>query len=97
MSIGVLVFTYRIVQITVGLINHTPPTSMEFVLWIDDLVVGSPMLLVGGYLLLRRKALGYVAGREGQDDLGCGHAAYSRAPGGARGGSDPITVHCEAT
>ena len=35
---------------------------MELVQWIDDLVVGSPALLVGGYLLLRRKALGYVAG-----------------------------------
>ena len=61
-SIGVLVFAYQIVKIVAGLISQTPPDSMELVQWIDDLVVGSPALLIGGYLLLRRRALGYVAG-----------------------------------
>ena len=61
-SIGVLVVAYQIVKIVAGLISQTPPDRMELVQWIDDLEVGSPALLIGGYLLLRRRALGYVAG-----------------------------------
>lgn len=61
-SIAILVVVYQIVRIITVLINQTPPDNVELVQWIDDLVVGSPALLVGGYLLLRRKALGYVAG-----------------------------------
>ncbi|MFC1724598.1 hypothetical protein ACFL4T_03155 [candidate division KSB1 bacterium] len=61
-SVAILVIVYLIVQIITVLINQTQPDNVELVQWIDDLVVGSPPLLVGGYLLLRRKALGYVAG-----------------------------------
>ncbi len=61
-SIAILVIVYQIVRIITVLINQTQPDNVELVQWIDDLVVGSPALLVGGYLLLRRKALGYVAG-----------------------------------
>jgi hypothetical protein len=61
-SIAVLVVVYQIVRIITLLINQTPPDNVELVQWIDDLVVGSPPLFVGGYLLLQRKALGYVAG-----------------------------------
>lgn len=61
-SIAILVVVYQIVRIITVLINQTPSDNLDLVQWIDDLVVGSPALLVGGYLLLRRKALGYVAG-----------------------------------
>ncbi|MEE9573174.1 MAG: hypothetical protein V3W20_09015 [Candidatus Neomarinimicrobiota bacterium] len=61
-SIAVLVIVYQIVRIVTVLINQTTPDNLELVQWIDDLAVGSPALLIGGYLLLRRKALGYVAG-----------------------------------
>jgi len=61
-SIAILVIVYQIISIITVLINQTTPDNVELVQWIDDLVVGSPALLVGGYLLLRRKALGYVAG-----------------------------------
>ncbi|MFQ5864756.1 MAG: hypothetical protein ACE5IW_05950 [bacterium] len=61
-SFAILVVVYQTVRIITVLINQTPPDNLELVQWIDDLVVGSPALLVGGYLLLRRKALGYVAG-----------------------------------
>lgn len=61
-SIAVLVIVYQIVRIVTVLINQTTPDNLELVQWIDDLVVGCPALLIGGYLLLRRKALGYVAG-----------------------------------
>lgn len=61
-SLAILVVVYQIVRIITVLINQTTPDNVELVQWIDDLVVGSPVLLVGGYLLLRRKALGYVTG-----------------------------------
>ena len=61
-SIAILVIVYQIISIITVLINQTTPDNVALVQWIDDLVVGSPALLVGGYLLLRRKALGYVAG-----------------------------------
>lgn len=61
-SIAILVIVYQIISIITVLINQTTPDNVELVQWIDDLVVGSPALLVGGFLLLRRKALGYVAG-----------------------------------
>ena len=61
-SIAILVIVYQIVRIVTVLINQTIPDNLELVQWIDDLVVGCPALLIGGYLLLRRKALGYVAG-----------------------------------
>ena len=61
-GIAVLVIAYQIVNIATSLINKAPPDRMEFVQWIDDLVIGSPAIFGGGYLLLRRRALGYVAG-----------------------------------
>jgi len=62
MCFGALVFVYQIVNSTTRFISHTPLDRMECVQLIADVVVGCPALLVGGYLLLRRKALGYVAG-----------------------------------
>lgn len=61
-SISILVIVYQLVRIITVLINQTSPDNLELVQWIDDLVIGGPALLIGGYLLLRRKALGYVAG-----------------------------------
>jgi hypothetical protein len=61
-GIAISVIVYQIVSIVVALNKPTPPSSMELVQWIDDLLVGSPVLLTAGYLLLRRKPLGYVTG-----------------------------------
>ena len=62
MSLAILVVVYQIVMIIIVLINQTTPDNLERVLWIGDLVIGSPALLVGGFLLFRRRALGYVTG-----------------------------------
>ena len=62
MSLAILVVVYQIVRIIIVLINQTTPDNLERVLWIGDLVIGSPALLVGGFLLFRRRALGYVTG-----------------------------------
>ena len=61
-SIAVLIIVYQIVRIVTVLINQTTPDNLELVQWIYELVVGCPALLIVGYQLLRRKALGYVAG-----------------------------------
>ncbi len=60
--IGVLVIAYQGVNIATHIVNKTSPEAAELVQWIDDLLFGCPALLGGGYLLLRRKALGYAAG-----------------------------------
>ena len=62
MSLAILVVVYQIVRIIIVLINQTTADNLERVLWIGDLVIGSPALLVGGFLLFRRRALGYVTG-----------------------------------
>lgn len=61
-GIAILFAVYQIVNIITALINQRPVDSIELAQWIDDLAVGSPALLVGGFLMLRRKTLGYVAG-----------------------------------
>lgn len=55
------VFIYQIVAIVTALINQNPVDRMELAQWIDDLVVVSPPLFITGFLMLQRKALGYVA------------------------------------
>jgi hypothetical protein len=61
-GIAVLVIAYQLVDIATSLVNQAPPDRMALVQWLDDLVLGSPAIFGGGYLLLRRRALGYVAG-----------------------------------
>ena len=58
-----ILFIVRQVAVTVtALISQTPVDPiMELPLWIADLTL-SPAWLVGGFLLWRREALGYVAG-----------------------------------
>ena len=58
-----ILFIVRQIAVTVtALISQTPVDPiMELPLWIADLTL-SPAWLVGGFLLWRREALGYVAG-----------------------------------
>ena len=60
--IAILVFAYQFYNIATSIINKAPPDRMTLVQWIDDLVIGCPAILGGGWLLLRRKELGYAAG-----------------------------------
>ena len=61
-GLAVLIVARQIVVIVTALINQTPADTIELALWIDDFVVGSPALFVGGILLWQRKTLGFVAG-----------------------------------
>ena len=60
--IALLSAVRQIAVIVTALTSQTPVTSLEVAQWIADLAVGMPPLLVGGFLLWRREALGYVAG-----------------------------------
>jgi len=60
--VAIAVMTYQIVNMVSTLSGQVPPSSMDLVQWIDDLLIGSPAVLAGGYLLLRRKPLGYATG-----------------------------------
>ena len=61
-GIATLVLVYQIVSIATSIINQTPPDRMTLVQWIFELGIGCPAIFSCGYLLLRRKALGYVGG-----------------------------------
>ena len=55
-------FIIRQLTVTLtALIRNTPVDTLEVSLWITDLTL-SPVWLIGGWLLLRRTALGYVVG-----------------------------------
>jgi hypothetical protein len=49
-------------ETTTVLINETPVGPLDSMLWIADSATLAPVLIAGGYLLWRRKALGYVGG-----------------------------------
>ncbi|MBU8923345.1 MAG: hypothetical protein KOO63_16130, partial [Bacteroidales bacterium] len=61
-GIGVLVIAWVAVQIGTAIINQVRPERMALIQIINDLVVGCPALVISGYLLLRRRGWGYVAG-----------------------------------
>jgi len=61
-GIALLSAVRQIAVIVTALTSQTPVTTPEVAQWIADLAVGMPPLLVGGFLLWRREALGYVAG-----------------------------------
>lgn len=45
-----------------ALINKTLVEQQELTLWIADFTIGSPAMLIGGFLLWKKKPLGYVVG-----------------------------------
>ena len=53
---------HAVAEIATALTAGTPVGSLNIMLWIADLSSISPACLIGGILLWRRKALGYVAG-----------------------------------
>jgi len=55
--IGRIIMLYIIALSTGNIVDR-----IELGLWIADFAVGSPPMLIGGILLLKRKPLGYVAG-----------------------------------
>lgn len=62
LSIALMVIVYQVVKILSMTLNRSSPDNTVLIQWIDDLVIGCPAILIGGYLLLRQKALGYVVG-----------------------------------
>ena len=61
-GIALLAVIYQIVNIITALINQRQVDSFELAQWIDDILVAAPPLIIAGFLMLRRKALGYVSG-----------------------------------
>ncbi len=52
----------QIAIIVTSLINKTNADVLTLALWIDDLLIMCPVMIIGGILLWRKKALGYIAG-----------------------------------
>jgi hypothetical protein len=61
-GLAIFVIVRQTVLIVTALIEHTPVALLECAVWIDDLTVGCPALLVCGVQLWRRRPLGYVGG-----------------------------------
>ena len=51
-----------VAEIVTALASQRPVGALDLMLWIADLTTIAPVCLVGGILLLQRKALGYVGG-----------------------------------
>lgn len=51
-----------VAEIVIALANQSPVGPLDLMLWIADLSILGPACLVGGILLLQRKALGYTSG-----------------------------------
>jgi len=58
----ILFITIQVIDVVRAILSQTPIDKLELSPFIADVMVLSPMWLVGGILLCRRKALGYVAG-----------------------------------
>ena len=61
-GLAILIIVRQIAVIVTALTSQAPVDTLELPSWIADFTVAVPVLLVGGILLWRRKALGYVAG-----------------------------------
>jgi hypothetical protein len=62
LGLAILVIVRQVILIITALANHTPVDHLTLAIWIVDLTVQCPALLVVGFLLWRRQALGYVTG-----------------------------------
>ena len=60
--IGWIIVIFQAVSIMRSVLNHVHPDRVMVAQWITDLVVGSPVLIITGLLMIRRKMLGYTAG-----------------------------------
>ena len=61
-GLSVLVIIRQIVLIIIALLGNSTISPQELALWIDDFTIGSPAMLIGGYFLCKKKALGYTIG-----------------------------------
>jgi hypothetical protein len=61
-GLAILIIVRQTALIVTALTSQTPLDTLELPPWITDFTVAIPMLLVGGTLLWRHEALGYVAG-----------------------------------
>ena len=61
-GLAILIIVRQVAVIVTALAGQTPVDAVELSSWVADFVVAVPVLLVGGILLWRREALGYIAG-----------------------------------
>lgn len=61
-GLAILIIVRQIAVIVTALAGQTSVDAVELSSWIADFTMAVPLLLVGGILLWRHKALGYVAG-----------------------------------
>jgi hypothetical protein len=61
-GLAILIIVRQIAVIVTALTSQAPVDTLELAVWIADFTVACPALLIGGFLLWRREALGYVAG-----------------------------------
>ena len=61
-GLSVLGIIRQVALIINALLNNLEVAPQELALWIDDLIIGSPAMLIGGYLLWTKRSLGYTVG-----------------------------------
>ncbi|MBI9098656.1 MAG: hypothetical protein JEY91_09250 [Spirochaetaceae bacterium] len=60
-SLSLLIIIRQLVLMITAITNQSLVTLQEMSLWIDDFVIASPMMILTGILLWKKKGLGYAA------------------------------------
>lgn len=61
-ALALVILLRQVTLVLSALANRSPVSAQELAVWIDDLIVACPALLIVGMLLWQRAPLGYVAG-----------------------------------
>ncbi|MCJ7618581.1 MAG: hypothetical protein MUO43_18825, partial [Desulfobacterales bacterium] len=62
MGLSVLIIIRQTVLMISALVNKSFVDPQDLALWIDDFALASPAMLIGGFLLFKKRQLGFVAG-----------------------------------
>lgn len=61
-GLSVFIIIRQVALIINAILNNSIIDQQELAVWIDDLIIGSPIMLIGGYFLWKKRPLGYTVG-----------------------------------
>lgn len=61
-GLSIFIIIRQVALIINAILNNSIIDQQELAVWIDDLIIGSPIMLIGGYLLWKKRPLGYTVG-----------------------------------
>ncbi len=61
-GLSVFIIIRQVALIINAILNNSIIDQQELAVWIDDLIIGSPIMFIGGYFLWKKRPLGYTVG-----------------------------------